>query len=505
MDTTCRRSTPAAHATATPESLDPQDWDGLARLGHRMVDEMVGWLRDVRSRPAWQSPDEETRLRLDEPLPREPQGIDRAWQDFRRDVLPYPLGNVHPRFWGWVCGTGSASAMLYEMLAAGMNTSAGAFDQSAILVEERVLAWLADILGYPRTASGLLVSGASMANLVGLAVARHARAGHDVRKQGMRGARPLAVYASSEAHSSVQRALELLGMGSETLRLVPVDGEWRADVPAMRAAIHRDRESGLRPMCIVGTAGTVNTGAIDDLAALGRLAREEALWFHVDAAIGAAVALSPNLAPRIAGLEQADSVAFDLHKWLHVPYEAGCVFVRDAKLHRETFTLTPPYLENHARGVLANSRFMADYGPQLSRGFRALKIWMSLKEHGVERLGRLVERNCAQAERLAALVDADPRLERLAPVALNIVCFRYRGTGEAQSARIEALNRELLLRLQESGVCVPSSTVLRGAFALRVCIANHRTRDEDLELLVSEAARHGDQLLSEGAFDEESA
>jgi glutamate/tyrosine decarboxylase-like PLP-dependent enzyme len=241
----------------------------------------------------------------------------------------------------------------------------------------------------------------------------------------------------------------------------------------------------------------VNTGAIDDIEAVGAVAREEGLWLHVDAAIGAAAALSPALAPRLAGIGAADSVAFDLHKWMHVPYEAGCILVRDAEMHRAAFTLTPPYLAGHDRGVLARSRFMADYGPELSRGFRALKVWMSLKEHGIARLGRLVERNCAQARHLAALVDAEPRLERLAPVALNIVCFRY-VPPRASAERADALNRELLLRLQESGVCVPSSTVLDGKFALRVCIANHRTRDEDLDLLVSESVRHGDAIADEG-------
>jgi glutamate/tyrosine decarboxylase-like PLP-dependent enzyme len=490
---------PAEPARAIEESLDPADWEELRDLGHHMVDEMLGWLRGVRERPAWRKTPGALQEQLSEPLPLEPQGVGRAYADFQSGVLPYPLGNVHPRFWGWACGTGSPSAMLYEMLAAGMNVSSGAFDQSAIVVEERVLAWLGELFGFPTGASGLLVSGASMANLIGLAVARHARAGVDVRKHGLRGSEALTVYASSEVHSSVQRALELLGLGAEALHTAPVDAAFEADVPALRARIRADRAEGRQPIALVGTAGTVNTGAIDALEDLADLAQEEGLWFHVDAAIGAGAMLSTELAPRLAGIERADSVAFDLHKWMHVPYEAGCVLVRDAALHRETFTLTPPYLASHARGVLANARFMADYGPQLSRGFRALKIWMSFKEHGIARFGRLVERNCRQAALLASRLDAHPRLERLAPVPLNIVCFRYVGSGKS-ALRLDDLNRELLFRLQESGTCVPSSTLVNGRFALRVCIANHRTRDEDVELLVSETARLGDQLASEGAF-----
>ncbi len=518
MDTIDRKAVPLQAAPSsgtrgdgseqtTPEvaeSLDPADWAELGVLGHRMVDQMLDWLRGVRERPAWQPPPAATREALVEPLPLEPQGITRAYEEFQSEVLPYPLGNVHPRFWGWACGTGSPSAMLYEMLAAGMNVSTGAFDQSAILVEERVLAWLTELFGFPASSSGLLVSGASMANMIGLAVARHARAGVDVRKHGLRGSEPLTLYASSEVHSSVQRALELLGLGADALRTTAVDAAFRADIAAIRAQIRADRAAGRRPIAIIGTAGTVNTGSIDDLTALADLAREESLWFHVDAAIGAGAVLSTELAPRLAGIERADSLAFDLHKWMHVPYEAGCILVRDSAVHRETFTLTPPYLASHARGVLANARFMADYGPQLSRGFRALKIWMSFKEHGVARLGRLVDRNCAQAQLLAQRLDVHPRLERLAPVPLSIVCFRYVGTGD-RALRLDELNRELLVRLQESGVCVPSSTIVNGKFALRVCIVNHRTRDEDMELLVSETARQGDQLVKEGAFDDESA
>lgn len=491
--------------TITPktasESLDPTDWDELRALGHEMVDTLLEQLRSVRERPVWRPTTAEQRARLDQPLPVEPQGSEGAWADFRRDVATHALGNVHPRFWGWVCGTGSPSAALYDMLASGLNASLGGFDTAPILVEQRVLAWLKQIVRFPASASGLLVTGGSMANLIGLAVARHVHSGGEVRKLGVQGvARRMCVYASSETHSSIQRALEMLGLGSDSLRVIAIDGEYRIDIAALRCTLEADRAAGLHPIAIVGNAGTVNTGAIDDLDALANLAREQGLWFHVDAAIGGPAMLAGEIVPLLKGLERADSLAFDLHKWMYVPYEAGCVLVRDAAAHRAAFTLTPAYLASFERGVLANAPFMADFGPELSRGFRALKIWMLLKEHGTARFGRLIARNVAQARFLADSIDREPLLERLNAPTLNIVGLRYVGD-RSRGRDLDALNKELLMRLQESGIAVPSSTVLRGHFALRVCIVNHRTQDEDLQLFVDECVRLGNQLAREGKFD----
>ena len=476
------------------ESLDPQDWSAMRALGHRMVDEVMTYLERVRERPVWQPIPEPVKQSLRAPLPLEPQGADAAYEDFRRDVLPHPMGNIHPRFWGWVIGTGTPLGALSEMLAATMNPNMGGGDQVPNYVEVQVLDWLKEMLGFPREASGLLVSGGSMANLVGLTVARNAKAEVDVAQAGVAAApRRMTLYASTETHNSVRKAAALLGLGRDALREIPVDSEFRIELGALRRAIAADRTAGHLPFCVVGNAGTVNTGAIDDLATLADLCAAESLWLHVDGAFGSLAALSPRLAPPLAGMERADSLAFDLHKWMYMPFEAGCALVRDRELHRASFTSPADYLTQVKRGLAAGPVWFSEYGVQLSRGFRALKVWMSLKEHGVRKYGRLIEQNCEQARYLARLAAAAPELEVMAPVPLNIVCFRFVAPG-LDGTRLDAINQEILFQLHESGVAVPSSTRIGGRLAIRVCICNHRTRREDLELLVREVLERGRKL-----------
>jgi glutamate/tyrosine decarboxylase-like PLP-dependent enzyme len=287
--------------------------------------------------------------------------------------------------------------------------------------------------------------------------------------------------------------VELLGLGREALRLVPVDENYEMELAVLESAIADDRRAGLQLFCVVGTAGTVNTGAIDDLHGIAEICQREGLWFHVDGAIGAVAILSTEVRACVEGLQQSDSMALDLHKWMYMPFEAGCALVRSEHAHRHAFSLTPEYLAHAERGLAAGKLWFSDYGVQLTRGFRALKVWMSLKEHGVEKFGRMVGQNMAQAQYLAGLVDESPRLERMAPVQLNIVCFRYNPGGLDDEA-LNRLNQELLIRLHESGIAAPSYTTLGGRYCLRAAITNHRSRREDFELLVETVERLGEEL-----------
>ena len=484
-------------AAIVEETLDPADWAGAQALSHRIVDDAIGYLRDVRERPVWQQMPAEVREFYEEPLPRSPAPLGEVYRELTEKLMPYPMGNIHPRFWSWYMGSGNYTGALGEFLAAVQGSNLGGGNHAAAAMDQQVVNWCKQMLGFPASASGTLVSGGSMANLIGLTVARNVKAGIDVREEGVAAIpRPLRFYGSDQMHSCHRKAVESLGLGNRALRRIPTDAGLRIDIGALRAAIAEDRAAGYRPACIIGNAGTVNTGAIDDLEALARLAAEEDLWFHVDGCIGALIAIAPHNAYRVAGIEQADSVALDPHKWLHAPFEAGCVLVRDAAAHRGTFAVSPEYLESTPRG-LASAEWLYEFGLQTTRGFRALKIWMALKEHGIEKFGRLIDQNIAQAQYLSGLIEAEPLLELVAPTTINIVCFRFRPGGITGEA-LKALNVEIMLRLQEEGTAALSDTTINGEHCLRAAINNHRTRREDLTLLVSETLRLGQDVLAEG-------
>ena len=484
--------------TSTPqESLDPKNWEEMRKLAHRMVDDAVTYLETVRERPVWQPIPPQVAASFHAPPPLHPSDPQQVYQEFLENIFPYPMGNIHPRFWAWYMGNGTIFGALAEFMAAVMNSNLGGGNHVANLVEEQVVDWMKTIIGFPPDSSGLLVSGGSMANFIGLAVARNTQAGFNVRENGLQNApRQMKVYASTEVHSCNQKAVELLGLGSVSLRKIPVNPDYTINLDALKEAISADRGAGFQPICVIGTPGTVNTGAIDDLNALADLCQEEGLWFHADGAIGAVAALAKNVKPLLAGLERADSVALDLHKWMHIPFEAGCVLIRSAAAHLSTFTLTPEYLAHDTRGLAGGHLWFSDYGIQLSRQFRALKVWMSVKEHGLERLGAMIERNVNQAAYLGELIAAAPDLELLAPIGLDIVCFRY-NPGGVDDQILNKLNKEILITLQEGGIAAPSFTTLGGRYCLRVAISNHRSALSDFDVLVEEVNRIGYELARE--------
>ena len=473
------------------ETLDPQNWDDIRAQGHRMLDDMIDYAANIRERPVWTPIPDAVRERFHEKLPHQPCDLGEVYREFTDFIVPYATGNVHPGFMGWVHGGGTAVGMLAEMLAAGLNANLGGRDHIPVEVERQVVEWMGSIFGFPSEASGIFVTGTSMANLMAVLVARTAALGQSVRRRGLGNqVAVLTAYTSTAAHGCIAKAMDLAGFGSDALRCIEADRSHRIDVAALRARIASDRKAGLKPFLVVGSAGTVDIGAIDDLQALSTLCREEGLWFHVDGAYGALGILSPLLAPRLAGLENADSIALDFHKWGQVPYDAGFLIVRDGQQHRETFAAPAAYLRRETRGLAAGSSWPCDLGPDLSRGFRALKTWFTLKTFGLEKLGAMITRTCTLAKYLEQRILDEPRLELLAPVELNIVCFRYR------AADANSVNGDIVIAIQESGIAAPSTTLLDGELAIRAAIVNHRTDTCDIDALISAVLEFGAQRSS---------
>ena len=465
--------------TAAPH-LDPDDWEAFRAASRRALDDMIDFLQTVRERPVWQEAPPEVVREFRAPLPAAPRDLDAVLADFASLIRPYATGNLHPLFMGWVHGAGTPVGMIAEMLAAGLNNNCGGRNHIALDVERQITAWAAELFGFPGEASGVLVTGTSAANHLALLVARNACLGDDVRRLGLRDAGgQLAAYTSAEAHGCIKQAVEMAGIGSRFLRLVPVDerGAMRAD--ALAEAIADDRARGLRPFLVAATAGTVNTGAFDDLAAIADICVREKLWFHVDGAFGALVALSPALRPMIRGIERADSIAFDFHKWAHVPYDAGFLLVRDPERHRRTFSNPAAYLHRAPSGLSAGEVWPCDLGPDLSRGFRALKTWFTFRVHGADKIGACIEHTCRVAKYLEKRLTEQANLyEIAAPVALNIVCFGLRTSPDGE------LNKAMVIDLQERGVAAPSTTIIGGRTVIRAAIVNHRTTEADIDALM---------------------
>jgi aromatic-L-amino-acid decarboxylase len=445
-----------------------------------MLDDILDYAELIRERPVWQPIPDEVRALFSAPLPTAPTDLAVVHQEFLRNILPYATGNSHPGFMGWVHGGGNPAGLLAEMLAAGLNANLGGRDHVPIEVERQIVRWVGELFGFPESATGLFVTGSSMANLLGVLVARTSALGVAVRHKGVAaGQQRLVAYVSSAAHGCIAQAMDLSGLGIDALRVVPTNQRHQIDLDALETAIAVDRSAAFMPFLVVGTAGTVDIGAVDDLATLADIAHREKLWFHVDGALGALAILAPDLAPRLAGIERADSIALDFHKWAQVPYDAGFIIVRNGRLHQKTFASPAAYLRRETRGLAAGSPWPCDFGPDLSRGFRALKTWFTLKVYGTEALGAVMSRTCALARYLEARILETPELELLAPVQLNIVCFRYRGRDANR------LNAKIVTDLQESGVCAPSTTMIGLDLAIRAAIVNHRTERRDIDVLVN--------------------
>jgi glutamate/tyrosine decarboxylase-like PLP-dependent enzyme len=464
-------------------------------LGYRAIDMLAEQLAAAPNALCRHTPPQELRRSLmSQPLPEIGQPPEELLELVASQVLPYPMGNASPRFFAWVNSPAAPLGVLAELLAAGMNPSVAGGDHAATYVEHGVLGWLKQLVGYPADSGGILTSGGSMANLTGLAAMRFKQAQGQIRAEGFAGeSAPMVVYTSTQGHSCIEKAVELLGIGHDHLRKIAVDADYRMDVAQLRAAITADRNAGMRPVCVAASAGTVNTGAIDPLDAIADLCVEEGLWFHVDGAYGAVGVLAQQTAGLYRGMERADSLAIDPHKWLYMPVECGCAFIKDAQTMRDTFSLIPPYLRDDA-----NLPWFAEFGVQQTRGFRALKLWMVLQQIGAQGYRDLVSHDIALAHALQAKIGAHDDFELIATGPLSVTCFRYAPPGAHD---LDALNRRLLDIVQREGHVFITSTQLEGKLALRACIVNFRTREPDLDFLLDILAQAGQRVLNHNPED----
>jgi aromatic-L-amino-acid/L-tryptophan decarboxylase len=486
-----------------PIEIPPEEF---RRLGHGLIDQIADFLASLPERPV--TPGESPSilrqvLKTDEPLGEYGSNPEFLLKHIAELLFDHSLHNGHPRFWGYITSSAAPIGALGDLLAAAVNPNAGAWALSpaATEIEVQTVRWIAELIGYPTHGSGLLVSGGNMANFICLLVARTARAGWDVRKSGLRhsSGRQLRVYTSSETHTWIQKAADLAGLGTDAIRWIPADDEHRVNIEELRRQIAKDREQGDLPFLVVGTAGSVSTGAIDPLRELAAVCRESGAWFHVDGAYGAFAAAVPGFSSQFCGLGEADSVAVDPHKWLYAPLEAGCVLVRNPDVLRQTFSYHPPYY--HFDQEVVN---YFEQGPQNSRGFRALKVWLALRQVGRSGYVRMIGDDIQLAQELSRQLAKETELEVLTQ-SLSITTFRYVpselkiqcGNGDTEEY-LNQLNQELLGRLEKCGKLFLSNAYIGGRFALRVCIVNFRTSLEDISILpeiVCQLGREVDALL----------
>jgi glutamate/tyrosine decarboxylase-like PLP-dependent enzyme len=470
-------------------------------LGHDLVDRIAGFLGSIRTRPVTpaESPlDVRAALVANRELPEEGKSPDILLRDATHLLFDHSLFNGHPRFFGYVTSSAAPIGMLADLLASAVNPNVGAWKLSpmATEIEGQVIRWIAQFIGYPEDCGGLMLSGGNMANLTCFLAARAAKAGWDVRKQGVASGSRLCVYASSETHTWIQKAADLAGLGTDAIHWI--NGQQTMDLDQLERRYRQDIEDGYQPFLVVGSAGTVSTGAVDPLPALAAFCREHGLWFHVDGAYGAFAAAAADASPDIKGLQMADSIAVDPHKWLYAPLEAGCALVRDPAALRSAFSYHPPY---YSFDVEAINYF--DIGPQNSRGFRALKVWLALQHAGAVGYREMIQDDIALARYLYDLAASHPELDALTH-NLSITTLRY-VPGELRTTLgcektenyLNELNERLLAAVEKSGEAFMSNAVVAGKYALRFCIVNFRTSTDDIQAMPELVVRLGRQIHAE--------
>ena len=482
-----------AKRDALEPTLDPEDWENFRALALEMVDTTVDDLKGLPTRRAWRPLSLQDQAPFATPLPLEGQGLRAAYQDFLKFVKPFPFGMFTPRFWGWAGGTGTSDGVLASLLNAAFHSPTVVHHHAGTWVELQVLEWFREAFSFPKTTKGNLTSGGSLANFIGLAVARHQRGGRSIRAKGLRG-KKLTVYGSAATHYSIPKALDMLGLGSDAFRVIPVTDGFEIDLAALKKVVARDRKRGLTPVAVIGTAGTVGTGAIDPLDTLADFASKERLWFHIDGAIGAAAAFSDKHKGLLKGIERADSLAFDLHKWFSQPYDVGCILVADGRALEGAFAYQTSYTSPVPGSLTDSPAVFADRGPELSRALRGLPFWISMKTHGAAKFGQMVDKNIEQARFLEGLINDSPVLELLAAGPLSIVNFRYRGEQKLRLKSMNQLNERLVGEIQKRGIAIPSLYAIGGKSCVRVCNLNQRSQRSDFQALVQACEQIGAKL-----------
>ncbi len=458
-------------------------------LGYRAIDLIAEQLKTVREAPVRRPTGDLREQIMSQPLPQEGQNPSDVLEDAANRLLPYPMGNNSPRFFAWINSPAAPIAILAELLAAGVNPSVAGGDHAATYIEHAVLKWLKIIMTFPADGGALLCSGGSVANLIALGTMRHVKTEGRIRAQGFQSeSAPMVVYTSTQGHSCIQKAVEILGIGNDYLRKIPVDADYRINVDQLRAQIAADRAQGLRPVCVAANAGTVNSGAIDPLNEIADLCVEQDLWFHVDGAYGGFGILAEQTVGLYDGIERADSIAIDPHKWLYVPVECGCVLVRDAQAMRDAFSLIPPYLRDD--NALP---WFSEFGIQQTRGFKALKLWMALQHIGEQGYRESISRDITLARFLQKRIQERDDFELIAAGPLSVTCFRYAPPGITD---LDSLNRQLVAIVQQEGQIFLTTTELEGRLVLRACVVNFRTTEADLDTLLNVLAEAGQRVLT---------
>ncbi|MCU0393895.1 MAG: aminotransferase class I/II-fold pyridoxal phosphate-dependent enzyme [Thermoflexibacter sp.] len=477
------------------------------QLLYQAADILRYWYQNIGKEKTYPHASPETiQAVFDEPMPLIGQNPTELLEIIAKQVFEYSNKNIYPHYYAYITGGGNQAAILAEMLSNGLNQNNLKWHSAPANteIEKIVLRWIAEMVGYPTEAGGVLTSGGTFANFLALAVARKIKSAIDVAEEGLYASSPLTIYVSEEGHSSIDKAIDMLGLGKKYLRKIPTNEHFEIDLSALEQQIIADKNKECSPICVIGIAGTTNTGATDDLVALSHICQKYNLWFHVDAAYGGFVASVAEYKNSLEGMEKADSMIIDPHKWMYVPFEAACVYIKNKTYLKDTFSLIPSYLRLDIGDDTRTD--LMEYNLQLTKDFKALKIWMTMKTYGVDRLAEAIREDIKKAKYLAEKIERSVDFELLAPVPMSIVCFRYigkphtkvdlRSSNEHKEKFYNELNQNIIKAIEKDGRVFLAGTQIKDKTALRVCCVNHRRTYQDIDYLYDVLREIAEKILA---------